>query len=154
MDTYAFAEWNLYLGFLNSFIHMLQLLGDRQSGVTWYALSKEILISCSQNASVKRGEFGSSWHVYSGLTEYQRTSRPMKQRGSQNLLLPLVAKIIGPLRRCKRDARSLASACVAQALFDKYHDFPTSAGASQMSISGFLRHVHTISSMCWEPLPL
>ncbi|CAE7242635.1 unnamed protein product [Symbiodinium pilosum] len=28
---------------------------------------------------------------------------------------------------------------IFQALFDKYHDFPTSAGASQMSISGFLR---------------
>ena len=66
---YAFAEWNSYLSFLNSFIHMIQLLGDRQSGVTWYALSKEILRSCSQNASVKRGEFGSSWHVYSRLTE-------------------------------------------------------------------------------------
>ena len=30
IDMYAFAAWNLYLDFLNFFIYMLQLFGDRQ----------------------------------------------------------------------------------------------------------------------------
>jgi len=30
VDMYAFASWNLYLDFINFFLYMLQLFGDRK----------------------------------------------------------------------------------------------------------------------------
>ena len=35
LDMYAFAAWNLYLDFLNFFLYLLQLFGERRWGDSW-----------------------------------------------------------------------------------------------------------------------
>ena len=60
-------------------------------------------------------------------------------RGWSSFFLNQTQKLNGRESDQKQSTRHAALSC--QVLFDKYHDFPTSASTSQMSISGFLRPV-------------